>query len=171
LRDPDLASGAAVLFFTSRVAIVLGASIAFAYLGAQGRGAWLGRDSWGARTVIALLLVAGLLVGPLWTRTKQQRDAGPWGPISFPVPLSAAEAVRDVVARVEGAQLLLLGRSNPPSAPGARVEIHVGVMEAVTPSLAPRIESAVRTAMGADTDVRVVFLREAPVRTPGSAGD
>jgi uncharacterized membrane protein len=150
------AFGAAALFFTNLLAIIVTSSFVFSFLGVTSsralsrhrRLAQLGRLG-----LVVLLLVLG---GPLSTTMLSQLEAGKNVPLAYPVTRAVARTLYERVAQDEGVEIMLLAR---PRAFGG-VMIHIASHDELPPSYADELRKVVRDEMDdPELSVSVVAVR------------
>jgi len=150
------AFGAATLFFTNLLAIIVTSSFFFSFLGVTSsralprhrRLAQLGRFG-----LVVLLLAIG---GPLSTKMLAQLEAGKNVPLAYPVTREVAWALYERVAKDEGVEIMLLARPR-----GTRsVMIHIASHDELPPSYANELRKIVRDEMDdPELSVSVVAVR------------
>jgi uncharacterized hydrophobic protein (TIGR00271 family) len=105
-----VAKGAAILFITNLVAIILGAAWIFGELGIQGSRHGIGMPLWVRRTLISLILCSVLLSAPLqWGFSRQQR-AGQTRPYTLPLSRTVHKAIVDRVYEETGVTFVSASR-------------------------------------------------------------
>jgi uncharacterized hydrophobic protein (TIGR00271 family) len=98
----EVSEGAAILFATNLVAIILGAAFIYRRLGIQGSSLGKGLPLWGRRTVLFLCLLAVILTAPLGYRLLQQLREGQTRPYTLPVSQSMRKAIKERVHQEYG---------------------------------------------------------------------
>jgi uncharacterized hydrophobic protein (TIGR00271 family) len=150
------AFGAAVLFFTNLLAIIVTSSFVFSFLGVTSsrtlerhrRLTKLGR--------LSLVVVLLVLAGPLSTTMLSQLEAGKSVPLAHPVTRAVARALYEQVAQDEGVEIMLMAR---PRAIGG-VMIHIASRDELPPSYANELRKIVREEMDdPELSVSVVAVR------------
>ena len=150
------AFGAATLFFTNLVAIIVTSTYTFSFLGITAkrvlprarRRALLVRLS-----LVALLVV---LAGPLSTTLLSQLHEGKSVPVANPVTRAVHRAVFERVAQDEGVEVMYLARPRAEH----RVLIHLASHDELPPSYANELRKIVRDKMGdPELPVTVVAVR------------
>ena len=151
--DPLNALGAAVLFLTNLVAIIVASSFTFSLLGITASRA-LPRHRRLARVGrLGLVLLLLLLFGPLSARLISQIDEGKSVSLAHPVTRALSRALHERVAQDEGVEIMLLAR--PRALPG--VVIHVASDYELPQSYANELRKIVRDKMG-DPELPVVVI-------------
>jgi len=158
LANGDLlnAFGAAALFFTNLVAIIVTSSFVFSFLGVTSSRA-LPRHrrltELGRLTLVVLLLV---LAGPLSFTMFSQLEAGKSVPFAHPVTKAVASALLERVAQDEGVDITFLARPRAEH----RVVIHIASHGELPPSYANELRKIVRDKMdNQELPVTVVAVR------------
>jgi len=152
------AAGAAVLFLSNLVAIVLASSGMFSLLGITAARVspykrWLAQVG---RLGLLLLLVGGL-GGPLTGKLLQQIEAGKTVTPAYPVTQAVVKAVHERVMQDEGVTIMLIAR---PRAWQRGVLIHIASVEELPRSYADELRTIVREKMGDPTlPVAVIVVR------------
>ncbi|UCG14746.1 MAG: DUF389 domain-containing protein [Deltaproteobacteria bacterium] len=96
-----ISEGAAILFLTNLVAIILGAAFIYRRLGVQGSRLGIGLPLWVRRTVIFMILMSVTLIAPLGFKLTQQLREGQTRPYTLPVSQSLREAIKERVHQEE----------------------------------------------------------------------
>ena len=104
------AAGAAVLFVTNLVAIILAAAGTFRAMGVTASRAAPLQRRWVSRTFGGLALVAIVLIIPLERALVRQVELGKPQPLGYPLPRSAAQSVENHVDQYPGVEVMLMGR-------------------------------------------------------------
>jgi uncharacterized hydrophobic protein (TIGR00271 family) len=150
------AFGAATLFFTNLLAIIVMSSFTFSLLGvkASAKVAEYRRLSgWGRIGLIVLVLV---IAGPLSDRLLVQLDEGKSVPLAHPVTSAVANALFERVAQDEGVEIMFLARPRAQH----RVVIHIASREELPLSYANELREITRKEMdNPDLPVTVVAVR------------
>ncbi|MGE0712679.1 MAG: DUF389 domain-containing protein [Planctomycetota bacterium] len=162
-RNFEVASGAALLFGTNLVAIVLGAASVFRLMGVQPARNQGPTRLWTRRALFGLLLAAMVLTGwfaaslPLWVVREAAR------PLVARRPQLEA-ALRELVEEGEGRTLLRMRTLR-----GERLElVIVCAGAAVTPELAEQLRARTRAILGQEVPLSVVLIRPADVAVVSS---
>jgi uncharacterized hydrophobic protein (TIGR00271 family) len=148
--------GAAVLFFTNLVAIIVMSSFTFSALGVTASRALPRHRRWARleRSGLVVLLLA--LAGPLSTALLSQIEEGKNAPLAHPVTRSVARALYERVAQDEGVEIMLLARPRGQD----RVMIHIASHDELPPSYANELRKIVRDEMNdPKLSVSVVAVR------------
>lgn len=154
----EAARGAALLYATNLVVIILAAAVVFRLAGMRPDGA--GRP-WASTTLLVLLLVAGALAIPLSAalverlarRDRAEADVEDGVEVDALRP-PVLRRLRQVVAREPGAVLVVATRAGP-----GEVVLVVALDAAAAPDAVARIASAVAPALDGDA-ARVLALVE-----------
>jgi uncharacterized hydrophobic protein (TIGR00271 family) len=148
--------GAALLFFTNLVAIIVTSSFTFSLLGVPVE---LALPRYRRRALVArLALVVLLLVlaGPLWMALHSQLKEGKNVAVAHPVTREVARALYARVAQDTGVEIMLLARSRTEN----RVLIQIAAHEELPTSYAEQLTKIVRDKMhDPDVGVTVVAVR------------
>ncbi|MGB6929692.1 MAG: DUF389 domain-containing protein, partial [Syntrophobacteria bacterium] len=105
-----ISEGAAILFATNLVAIILGAAFIYRRLGIQGSRLGRGLPLWGRRTVLFLCLLAVILTAPLGYRLAHQLRQGQTRPYTLPVSQSVRKAIKERVHQEYGVTFISASR-------------------------------------------------------------
>lgn len=105
-----VSEGAAILFATNLVAIILGAALIYRRLGIQGSRLRKGLPLWGRRTVLLLSLLAVILTAPLGYRLALQLRTGQTRPYTLPVSQKVYEAINKRVHQEYGVSFISASR-------------------------------------------------------------
>lgn len=152
------AFGAAVLFATNLLAIVVASSLTFMAMGitvphAFSRARKLARHGMGA--LVFLLLVLCL---PLGWALKRQLEEGRAMPIAYPVTRALSRALHERVHRDEGVRIMLLGRSSV----GKGVGVWLATDEDVSKEYRDELRAIIREQMEEpDLPIFVIAVRSA----------
>jgi len=109
-RQYAVALGAALLFVTNLVAIILGAARTFHYLGVTTIAASARQRRWVYRTLAVLGVVMVGLAFPLGYALERNIDLGRPQPAMYPLTRAVEEALVEHVARTPGVDLVSAGR-------------------------------------------------------------
>ncbi len=147
------ALGAALLFFTNLVAIIVMSSFTFSFLGITAaralprhrRTANLGR--------LGLVLLLLVLAGPLSTTLITQLEAGKNVPLAHPVTRALSRALHERVAQDNGVEIMLLARPRAQRS----VLIHLASRGELPPSYANELRKIVREQMD-DPEIAVTVV-------------
>ena len=150
------AFGAAALFFTNLIAIIVMSSFIFSLLGIKStevRQSHRRRAIWSSWGLVVVLLA---LVGPLSERLSVRLEEGKNVPLVYPVTQELRQAVLDHVARDEGVDVFLLGRPRAE----ARIVIYIASRTAIPEAYADDLRKIVRDQIGdPEIPVTVYALR------------
>ena len=106
----DIVEGAAILFVTNLVAIILGAACVYRLLGIQGSRIGVRLPLWVRRTVLMLVLLSVVLTAPLGYKLADQLVEGQIRPYTLPVSKVMWTAIRDRVHQEHGVTFLSASR-------------------------------------------------------------
>jgi uncharacterized hydrophobic protein (TIGR00271 family) len=106
----DIVEGAAILFVTNLVAIILGAAGVYRLLGIQGSRLGMRLPLWVRRTVMLLILLSVALTAPLGYKLADQLLEGQTRPYTLPVSKTVWQAIRDRVHLEPGVTFLSASR-------------------------------------------------------------
>ncbi|MEA3275641.1 MAG: DUF389 domain-containing protein [Pseudomonadota bacterium] len=150
------ALGAAMLFFTNLLAIIVISSFTFSFLGVTASRALEGhrrRAKLGQVSLVVLLLV---IAGPLSTALVAQLEQGKNVPLAHPVTTAVSRALYERVAQDEGVEIMFMGRPRAQR----RVMIHIASRDELPPSYANELRKIVRDEMDdPELTVNVVAVR------------
>jgi uncharacterized hydrophobic protein (TIGR00271 family) len=150
------AFGAAVLFFTNLVAIIVMSSFIFTALGITAARALPRHRQLANVARIGLIALLLALAGPLSATLISQLEAGKSVPVAHPVTRAVASALFERVAQDEGVEITLLARPRAEH----RVIIHIASKEEIPPSYANELRKIVRHEMDdPEISVSVIALR------------
>lgn len=157
-----VAEGAAILFLTNMVAIILGSALVFWAHGLHiSREATVGGHTNLNRIIIALSCLMFLLMLPLGFRLNEQLLKGDSRPMAYPLSFKLYAALKERLETEEGVDYLLGGR------PGAdRPNDVVLWLKATVPvqeSLINDLKQITKDVLGEDVKPLVVPLQLAPV--------
>ena len=150
------ALGAAVLFLTNLLAIIVTSSFTFSLLGITSTRALPRhrRLSELVRLFLVVLLVA--LAGPLSARLLSQLEEGKRVPLAHPVTRAVATALYERVAQDEGVEIVFLARPRAQNS----VLIHIASQHELPDSYADELRRIVREEMDdPELNVSIVALR------------
>ena len=157
----EVTEGAAILFATNLVAIILGAASIYRRLGIQGSRLGKGLPLWGRRTVLFLCLLAVILTAPLGYRLAKQLREGQIRPYTFPVSLSMRQALKERVHQEYGVTFISAVRF------GFRRDTDVAILlssaKPVSVNLIADLKQRVNDEMGGNVQVAVHSLQETGV--------
>jgi len=109
-RQFDVAGGAALLFVTNLVAIVLGAAITFRWMGVSAGRANVRQKLWVFRTVGVFGILLIVLAFPLQRALQRNIDTGKAQPNSFPLTAAVQEALVEYIEKTPKLELIASGR-------------------------------------------------------------
>ena len=145
--------GAAILFLTNLIAIVIASSVTFTLLGVSSDQAiqYQRRFAQFVRVVLVILLAA--IAGPLTSRLVDQLHEGRPQTAMYPVTRAVARVIRERVNRDPGVEIILMGR-------GAVVDgvvIYLASDHNLPSTYGNELRDLVREAMG-DQEVKVYVV-------------
>jgi uncharacterized hydrophobic protein (TIGR00271 family) len=158
----EVSEGAAILFATNLVAIILGAAFIYRRLGIQGSSLGKGLPLWGRRTVLFLCLLAVILTAPLGYRLLQQLREGQTRPYTLPVSQSMRKAIKERVHQEYGVTFISAVRF------GFRSDTDVAILlssaKPVSVNLISDLKKLVNQEREGNVTVAVHALQEAGVK-------
>jgi uncharacterized hydrophobic protein (TIGR00271 family) len=150
------AFGAAVLFFTNLLAIIVMSSFTFSLLGIKASPTLIQHRrlaAWGRIGLVVLVLV---IAGPLSNKLLLQLEEGKSVTLANPVTKAVASALFERVAQDEGVDIMFLARPRAEH----RVMIHIASRDELPPSYATELRKITREAMDdPDLPVTVIAVR------------
>ncbi len=158
----EVSEGAAILFATNLVAIILGAAFIYRRLGIQGSRLGKGLPLWGRRTVLFLSLLAVILTAPLGYRLLHQLREGQTRPYTLPVTQSMRQGIKERVHQEYGVTFISAVRFGFKS--DTDVAIILSSAKPVSASLISDLKQQVNDEMGKNVHVAVHALKEAGVK-------
>jgi uncharacterized hydrophobic protein (TIGR00271 family) len=158
----EISEGAAILFATNLVAIILGAAFIYRRLGIQGSRLGRGLPLWGRRTVIFLCLLAVILTAPLGYRLKQQLREGQTRPYTLPVSQSVRKAIKERVHQEYGVTFISASRFGAES--DRDVAILLSAAKPVSINLISDLKKLVNQEIEEDVTVAVYVFQEAGIK-------
>ena len=157
-----VAEGAAILYITNLVAIVLGSALVFYSHGLQvSRLASGGSQRFMTRAAITLVCLLVLLAAPLGYRLEEQRRTSVFQPLAHPLPKEAYEALISRLATEPGSEFIL-GTRAAVDRP-VDVAIYLSAIVPVKQTLIEDLQEIVRKKMGKDLVTVVIPLEGAKV--------
>ena len=157
----EVSEGAAILFATNLVAIILGAAFIYRRLGIQGSRLGKGLPLWGRRTILLLCLLAVILTAPLGYRMLQQLREGQTRPYTLPVSQSMRQAIKERVHQEYGVTFISASRF------GFKHDIDVSIVlssaKPVPVGLISDLKKLVNQEIEENVTVAVYALQEAGV--------
>jgi uncharacterized hydrophobic protein (TIGR00271 family) len=158
----EVSEGAAILFATNLVAIILGAAFIYRRLGIQGSSLGKGLPLWGRRTVLFLCLLAVILTAPLGYRLLQQLREGQTRPYTLPVSQSMRKAIKERVHQEYGVTFISAVRFGFKS--DTDVAILLSSAKPVSVNLISDLKKLVNQEIEGNVTVAVHALQEAGVK-------
>ena len=158
----EISEGAAILFATNLVAIILGAAFIYRRLGIQGSRLGRGLPLWGRRTVLFLCLLAVILTAPLGYRLKQQLREGQTRPYTLPVSQSVRKAIKERVHQEYGVTFISASRFGAES--DRDVAILLSAAKPVSINLISDLKKLVNQEIEEDVTVAVYVFQEAGIK-------
>ena len=157
----EVSEGAAILFATNLVAIILGAAFIYRRLGIQGSRLGRGLPLWGRRTVLFLCLLAVILTAPLGYRLAQQLREGQTRPYTLPVSQAMRQALKERVHQEYGVTFISASRFG--FVHDIDVAIILSATKPVSVGLISDLKKLVNQEIEEDVTVAVYALQEAGV--------
>jgi uncharacterized hydrophobic protein (TIGR00271 family) len=158
----EISEGAAILFATNLVAIILGAAFIYRRLGIQGSRLRKGLPLWGRRTILFLSLLAVILTAPLGYRLAHQLREGQTRPYTLPVSQSVREAIKERVHQEYGVTFISASRF------GVEHDIDVAILlsatKPVSVGLISDLKKLVNQEIEENVTVAVYALQEVEVK-------
>ncbi|MFA9434893.1 MAG: DUF389 domain-containing protein, partial [Deltaproteobacteria bacterium] len=158
----EISEGAAILFATNLVAIILGAAFIYRRLGIQGSRLGRGLPLWGRRTVLFLCLLAVILTAPLGYRLAHQLREGQARPYTLPVSKSVRKAINERVHQEYGVTFISASRFGAES--DRDVAILLSAAKPVSINLISDLKKLVNQKIEEDVTVAVYVFQEAGVK-------
>lgn len=166
--DLHIAFGAAVLFSTNLLAIVVGSAIVFRLFGVDPSVRGSKTPRWVRTTLLVvglgILATAAVLVQNLHTQTTE----GVQRAYARPLAPSLRESIHARVSKAPGVEIVFMTQSNIEH--GFGLEIALASPGPIDQSLVADLRTIVRDAVGADRQVRILTLQSAPVIEEGAGG-
>ena len=153
-----IAKGAAILFITNLVAIVLGSGVMFRCMGIGGGPGHKLVSIWARRMLFVLIIAALGLIAPLGYRSADQIKEGELKPLSYPLSTKLSRLIQERIEREPNVDLMMAGRMDP-DYEGRDVTIILTSKRAVQKSLKDDLKSIVKKFRGGDTKVKVIILQ------------
>ena len=157
-----ISQGAAILFLTNLVAIILGAAFIYRRLGIQGTRKGIKSPLWMRRTVLSLILIAVMLTAPLGFKLAQQLREGQTRPYTLPVSQSVYRAIKERIHQEYGITLISALRFGIKSDTDAAIIL--GAQKPVSVNLISDLKQLVNDEIGENVRVAVHVLQEAGVK-------
>ena len=158
----EISEGAAILFGTNLVAIILGAAFIYRRLGIQGSRVGRGLPLWGRRTVLFLSLLAVILTAPLGYKLAHQLREGQTRPYTLPVSQTVRKAIKERVHQEYGVTFISASRF------GMEHDIDVAIIlssaKPVSVGLISDLKKLVNQEIEENVNVVVYALQEAGVK-------
>ncbi|MGB5921282.1 MAG: DUF389 domain-containing protein, partial [Syntrophobacteria bacterium] len=154
-----VSEGAAILFATNLVAIILGAAFIYRRLGIQGSRLRKGLPLWGRRTVLFLSLLAVILTAPLGYRLAHQLREGQARPYTLPLSQSVKKAIKERLHQEYGVTFISASRFGVES--DRDVAILLSAAKPVSINRISDLKQLVNQEMGKNVTVAVYALQEA----------
>ena len=159
----EIAEGAAILFITNLVMIILGAAATFASVGVQGTRVGFGSPLWGRRALLALSLTSMILIAPLGYNTAKHLAQGQIRPMAYPLSSQLGRQIRERINAEPDVTLILAGRAAV--AYGKRVA-DVGLLLSATgpvpDSLRRDLIAIAKEVRGPDAVIKIRVVQEVP---------
>ena len=157
-----ISQGAAILFLTNLVAIILGAAFIYRRLGIQGTRLGIKSPLWMRRTVLILILITVLLTAPLGFKLAQQLREGQTRPYTLPVSQSVYQAINKRIHQEYGVTLISALRFAIKSDTDAAIIL--SAQKPVSVDLVSDLKQLVNDEMGENVSVAVHVLKEVKVK-------
>jgi uncharacterized hydrophobic protein (TIGR00271 family) len=159
--DWGIAKGAAILFLTNLVAIVLGAAWTFGRLGIQGSRHGIGMPLWVRKSFLLLILCSVILTAPLGYRLSKQLREGQTRPYTMPVSRAVYNAIVSRVHQKQGVTFVSASRFGMAS--DIDVAILLTAQKPVTADFISDLKKVVKGAMGEEVRVEVYVFKNVGV--------
>ncbi|MEJ2235522.1 MAG: DUF389 domain-containing protein [Syntrophobacterales bacterium] len=156
-----ISEGAAILFATNLVAIILGAAFIYRRLGIHGSRLRKGLPLWGRRTVLLLGLLAVILTAPLGYRLADQLRKGQTRPYTLPVSQSVRQTIKERVHQEYGVTFISASRFVAES--DRDVAILLSAAKPVSINLISDLKKLVNQKIEKNVTVAVYVLQEAEI--------
>jgi uncharacterized hydrophobic protein (TIGR00271 family) len=156
-----ISEGAAILFATNLVAIILGAAFIYRRLGIHGSRLRKGLPLWGRRTVLLLGLLAVILTAPLGYRLADQLRKGQTRPYTLPVSQSVRQTIKERVHQEYGVTFISASRFGVESE--RDVSILLSAAKPVSINLISDLKKLVNQKIEKNVTVAVYVLQEAEI--------
>ncbi len=153
----QIAMGAAVLFITNLLAIILGATLVFQFFGLDVSLRGNRSPRWVRWTVLFLAVALLPTTGVLLQNLELQEREGVHRPYARPLPPELRDAVRQLVGQEPGASIVFMAHSDIEH--GFGVEIVVAVPAGKIHTIGPDIKTLVRAKMGDNVYVDVTLVQ------------
>ena len=157
-----ISQGAAILFLTNLVAIILGAAFIYRRLGIQGTRLGISSPLWMRRTVLFLILIAVMLTAPLGFKLAAQLRKGQTRPYTLPVSQSVRKAITQRIHQEYGVTFISALRFGVKSDTDAAIII--SAQKPVSVNLISDLKQLVNDEIGENVNVAVHVLKEAGVK-------
>jgi len=157
-----ISEGAAILFLTNLVAIILGAAFIYRRLGIQGTRSGVSSPLWMRRTVLILVLITVMLTAPLGFKLAQQLREGQTRPYTLPVSQSVRKAITQRVHQEYGVTLISAVRFGMKSDTDAAILL--SAQGPVSVNLVSDLKQLVNDEMGQNVHVAVHVLKDVGVK-------
>jgi uncharacterized hydrophobic protein (TIGR00271 family) len=156
-----IAKGAAILFITNMVSIILGAAWIFKQLGIQGARQGIGLRLWVRRIIIVLILCSAFLIAPLGLSLNQQLRQGQTRPYTLPVSQKVYQAIAGRVLQENNVKLISASRFGVESE--TDVTILLTASKAVTDEFISDLKTVVNEAFEENVRVAVFAFKDVGV--------
>lgn len=155
--DWGIAKGAAILFLTNLVAIILGAAWIFGRLGIQGSRHGIGLPLWVRKTFLLLILCSVILIAPLGFSFSKQFREGQTRPYMLPVSRMVYEVIVSRVHQEQGVTFVSASRFGMAS--DIDVAILLSAEKPVSVDFISDLKKVVKGAMGKRVRVEVYVFK------------
>jgi len=158
--DLQIAFGAAVLFSTNLLAIIVGSAIVFRLFGVDPtvRGARTPRWVRTSMLLVALSILATTAV--LVQNLSMQMHEGVHRAYARPLSPALRESIHERVGRTPGVEIVFMAQSNIEH--GFGIEIALASSAGMDPALVADLRTIVRDALGPEQEARILMLQSAP---------
>lgn len=154
-----VALGAAVLFLTNLLAIIIGAGLVFRVVGLDASKRGRATPRWVILSVLVILIALVPTVGVLFSNLRAQIDQGVQRPYARPLAAAIRDQIRERVARSPGVEILSMSESGIEH--GFGHEVALVCTGAVDPTLVADIKAILVSHGTPESQTRVLLLRSA----------
>ncbi len=153
----EVARGAAVLFVTNLVAIILGSAATYRLMGVRGKESGEEYSTWLRRCAIGFVIIMGLLVAPLGYRTASNLEEGQLRPATYPVSLRLSKRIEARIAEDKEVNLVFAGRSGIEE--GQDIIIMLSAPNPVSKNLKDDLEKIINDIRGEHATTTIMLFR------------
>ena len=161
----QIAFGAAVLFITNFLAIVLGAALVFRFFGMDISLKGNQAPAWVRVTTILLIVALVPTTAVLWENLQLQKHEGIHRPYARPLPPPVREAILVRVRQERGADIVFMAESDIEH--GFGVDVVIAVQPDTHPRIRQDIETTIHQFMGEHVPRRVTLVQAANLNETG----